>query len=96
MPAALKNALDIGSRPWGQSVWGDKNYLIVANSIGKLSTFGARNDVHKVLSFLNGRIMNQPEVYLGPVHEVFTQEGIFVPDTLKFMTSVMDAFIAFK
>ncbi len=95
MPAALKNALDIGSRPWGQNTWAGRKFMIVGSSPGKLSAFGAVNDVNKVVSFLGGRIMFQPEVYLGPVHELFDEKGVFVKGTYDFLNGVLDAFVKF-
>lgn len=95
MPAALKNALDVGSRPWGQSKWGGLKYMVVGNSVGKLSAFGARNDVQRVLNFLDARVMNQPEVYLGPVQDLLDDKGVFVAGTATFLEGVLDAFVAF-
>jgi|BioPla2DNA2_1021312.scaffolds.fasta_scaffold24844_3 chromate reductase len=95
MPAALKNVLDIGSRPWGHNLWAGKKAMIVGSSIGKLSAFGAVDEVRRVLAFLDAKIMNQPEVYLGPVQDLFDEDGVFVPGTLKFLGDVMDAFVAF-
>ena len=95
MPAVLKNALDIGSRPWGHNAWAGRKFMVWGHSIGKLGAFGAVNDVNKVLSFLGGRHMAQPEVYLGPVQELFDDKGVFVPSTLDFLASVVDAFVKF-
>ncbi|MDY0214721.1 MAG: NAD(P)H-dependent oxidoreductase [Bacilli bacterium] len=95
MPAALKNALDVGSRPWGKNLWNGKKYMVVGVSPGTLSGFGAATDVRTVLNFLNGRVMNQPEVYLGSVHTLLDEKGVLVEGTLKFLSSVMDAFVNF-
>lgn len=95
MTAALKNALDVGSRPIGQNAYSGKKFMVIGHTIGALGAFGAATDVHKVLNFLNGIPMNQPEVYLSRVHTLFDENGVFVPDTLKFIASVMDAFVAF-
>ena len=95
MTAALKNAIDVGSRPWGQNGWNGKSFMVVAHSPGSLSGFGSSTDIKTVLNFLNGRPMNQPEVYLGAVHTLFDEKGVFVPETLKFVEGVMDAFSKF-
>jgi chromate reductase len=34
VPGALKNAIDIGSRPFGQSVWNGKPGAVVSSSLG--------------------------------------------------------------
>lgn len=95
MPAALKNAFDVGSRPWGHNLWSGKSFMVVGHSPGVLSGFGSATDVRTVLNFLNGRPMNQPEVYLAAVHTLFDEKGVFVPNTLKFLDGVMEAFAKF-
>lgn len=62
-PGVLKNALDWGSRPWGQSAWGGKPAGIIGASIGAIGTFGAQNHLRQVLSFLDMPAMSQPEFY---------------------------------
>lgn len=95
MPAVLKNALDVASRPWGQSVWAHKKAMVIGNSPGGLSGFGAATEVKRVLSFLNANIMQQPEVLLGAVYTLIDDKGVFVADTAKFVGSALDAFVAF-
>ncbi len=95
MPAVLKNALDVASRPWGQSVWSNKKAMIIGNSPGGLSGFGAATEVKRVLGFLNANIMQQPEVLLGAVYTLIDDKGVFVEATAKFVGSALDAFLAF-
>ena len=95
IPAALKNALDIGSRPYGSNVWNGKPALIVSQSPGNLAGFGANHHLRQVLAFLNMPVVQQPEAYVGNVHELLGENGkITNPDTLKFLQSVIDAFVA--
>ena len=85
MPAALKNALDVGSRPWGQSAWNNKKALVISQSPGKLSGFGAATQVKNVLAFLNVHMVAQPEAYLAESHTLFNDKGELVSeDTKKF------------
>jgi chromate reductase len=94
-PAALKNALDIGSRPYGSNVWNGKPALIVSQSPGSLAGFGANHHLRQVLAFLNMPVVQQPEAYVGNVHELLGENGkITNPDTLKFLQSVIDAFVS--
>lgn len=95
MPSALKNALDVGSRPRGKNSWNGKKVMVVGQSPGNISGFGAATHVKTVLSFLNSKIMNQPEVYLASVHTLLDEKDVFVPDTLAFLAKVIDAFVAF-
>jgi chromate reductase len=53
MPAVLKNALDVGSRPYGSSVWDGKPALIISQSPGSISGFGANHHLRQSLTFLN-------------------------------------------
>lgn len=62
-PGVLKNALDWGSRPWGQSAWSGKPAGIIGASVGAIGTFGAQNHLRQVLSFLNMPVLCQPEFY---------------------------------
>ena len=83
MPAALKNALDVGSRPWGQSAWNGKKALVVSQSPGKLSGFGAATQVKNVLSFLNVQTIAQPEAYLAESHTLFDDKGELISEETK-------------
>lgn len=83
MPAALKNALDVGSRPWGQSAWNGKKALVVSQSPGKLSGFGAATQVKNVLAFLNVTALAQPEAYLAESHTLFNDQGELVSEETK-------------
>jgi chromate reductase, NAD(P)H dehydrogenase (quinone) len=65
VPAALKNALDIGSRPYGHSAWNGKPGAVVSASPGHIGGFGANHHLRQPLVFLNVPAMAQPEVYLG-------------------------------
>ena len=62
-PGVLKNALDWGSRPYGQNLWSGKRAGIIGTSPGAIGTFGAQNQMRQIMSFLNLQTMNQPEFY---------------------------------
>src|SRR5699024_5195285 len=93
IPAALKNALDVGSRPYGQNVWGGKPAAIISQSPSDLSGFGANHHLRQPLAFLNMPVVQQPEAYLANVHELLDENGkINNEDTIQFLQSVVDAF----
>lgn len=95
VPAALKNALDVGSRPYGANVWDGKPALIVSQSPSNLSGFGANHHLRQVLAFLNMPVVQQPEAYIANVHELLGEDGkITNPSTVEFLQSVVDAFVA--
>lgn len=95
VPASLKNALDVGSRPYGSNVWDSKPALIVSQSPSDLSGFGANHHLRQVLAFLNMPVVQQPEAYIANVHELLGEDGkITNEDTIGFLQSVVDAFVA--
>ena len=93
-PAALKNALDIGSRPYGQSVWNGKPALVVSQSPGNISGFGANHHLRQTLTFLNMPTLQQPEAYIAHTNKLIDEYGkINNEGTLDFLQSVIDAFV---
>ena len=71
IPSPLKNALDVGSRPSGQSVWKGKPGAIVSASPGPIGAFGANHHLRQSLVTLNVPAMPQPEMYLGRADKLF-------------------------
>jgi len=75
VPAVLKNAIDVGSRPYGQSVWTGKPGAIVSVSPGSIGGFGANHHLRQSLVFLDMPAMQQPEAYIGGAADLFDAEG---------------------
>lgn len=95
VPGALKNAIDVGSRPYGQSVWSKKPAGIVSVSPGAISGFGANHHLRQSLVFLDMPALQQPEAYIGQAHKLFDAEGALTSDdTRKFLDGFMQAFAA--
>lgn len=93
VPAALKNALDVASRPYGQSAWNGKPGAVVSASPGAIGGFGANHHLRQCLVFLNVPAMAQPEVYLGGADKLFDSQGKLANDgTRKFLQGFMQAF----
>ncbi|MBF0575242.1 NADPH-dependent FMN reductase [Dysgonomonas sp. GY617] len=93
IPAVLKNALDVGSRPFGKSVWGGKPGAIVSQSYGAIGGFGANHHLRQVSSFLDIRMMNQPECYLGEIQDSMDQNGVITSErTIKFLQKFMNSY----
>jgi chromate reductase len=67
IPAAIKNALDVGSRPYGYSVWDKKPVAIISASPSPIGAFGANHQLRQSCVFLNMPVMQQPEAYLGQI-----------------------------
>ena len=93
VPAVLKNALDVGSRPYGSSVWDRKPGAIASGSPGAIGAFGANHHLRQSLVFLIVPTMQQPEAYVGHVDKLFDEHGKLVNDgTRKFLQDFMQAF----
>lgn len=94
VPAVLKNALDVGSRPYGASVWDGKPAAIISQSPGKLSAFGANHHLRQSLVFLNMPVVQQPEAYIGNVADLLDEKGKLKDEgTSKFLQSFVDTFV---
>lgn len=93
VPAALKNALDVGSRPMGKSVWSGKPCAVVTGSPGAVGGFGANHHLRQSMVFLNMPTMQQPEAYIGGLGDLLDEHGQAKrEDTKAFFTKIMAAF----
>ncbi|NSY46440.1 NAD(P)H-dependent oxidoreductase (plasmid) [Agrobacterium tumefaciens] len=93
VPAVLKNALDVGSRPYGKSVWSGKPGAVVSVSPGGIGGFGANHHLRQSLVFLDVPTLQQPEAYIGGVGNLLDESGNLVNEnTEKFLTALMTAF----
>lgn len=93
MSGVMKNAIDAASRPYVDNKWSGKTILLIGQSIGKLGAFGAVTDARKTLSFLGAKVLNHPEVYLGPTKDLFNDDDTFVTASAGFMESVFAALL---
>jgi len=95
VPGFLKNAIDVGSRPYGKSVWSGKPGAVVSVSPGLLGAFGANHHLRQSLVFLDVPAMQQPEAYIGGAAGLFDDAGNLINDgTRTFLTKFMTAFAA--
>ncbi|MGH8294746.1 MAG: NADPH-dependent FMN reductase [Steroidobacteraceae bacterium] len=93
IPGALKNAIDVGSRPYGKSAWNGKPCAVVSCSPGSQGAFGANHHLRQCLVFLNMPVMQQPEAYVGGVDKLVDEQGGFTnPSTAEFCRGVMSSF----
>ncbi len=95
VPGLLKNAIDVGSRPYGKSVWAKKPAAVVSVSPGAIGAFGANHHLRQSLVSVNMPTMPQPEAYVGGVAKLFDAEGNLVSeDTKAFLRAFLQAFAA--
>lgn len=83
IPGVLKNAIDVGSRPYGKSAFSKKPAAIVTASPGALGGFGCNHHLRQCCVFLDMPTMQQPEAYLGGVSdEKFGPDGQVTDESL--------------
>jgi chromate reductase, NAD(P)H dehydrogenase (quinone) len=93
IPGVLKNAIDVGSRPYGKSVWGGKPAAVISVSPGAIGGFGANHHLRQTLVFLDVPAMQQPEAYIGNAATLFNaQGGLINEQTRQFLQNFMDTF----
>jgi chromate reductase len=90
---ALKNALDVASRPFGENAWDGKPGAIISVTPGKLGAFGANHHLRQPMVFLNIPLLQQPEVYLSNIAGLFNDRGELIDQSTKdFLQTFTDAF----
>jgi chromate reductase len=95
VPGLLKNAIDVGSRPYGRSVWSRKPAAVVSVSPGGIGGFGANHHLRQSLVFLDMPVMQQPEAYIGNAVDLFDEAGgVKNAGTEKFLRGFAEAFAA--
>jgi len=93
VPGVLKNAIDVGSRPYGKSAWSGKPGAVISVSPGAIGGFGANHHLRQSLVFLNVPAMAQPEAYIGGGGDLFDEAGaVKKPETVKFLEKFLAAF----
>ncbi|WP_137936782.1 NAD(P)H-dependent oxidoreductase [Chitinivorax sp. B] len=93
VPAPLKNAIDVGSRPYGKSIWSGKPGAVISVSPGAIGGFGANHHLRQSLVFLNVPAMQQPEAYIGGASHLFDEAGNLTSDSTRtFIQGFMNHF----
>jgi len=93
VPGVLKNAIDVGSRPYSKSIWDKKPGAVISVSPGAIGGFGANHHLRQSLVFLNVPTMQQPEAYIGGAAELFDATGkLKKTETKDFIKKFIDAF----
>ncbi|MCU1720577.1 NADPH-dependent FMN reductase [Pseudomonas sp. 5P_5.1_Bac1] len=92
VPGALKNAIDVGSRPYGQSAFSGKPGAVVSVSPGAVGGFGANHHLRQSLVFLDVPCMQQPEAYIGGAAALFDEQGKLSEKARPFLQGFIDSF----
>lgn len=95
VPGVLKNAIDVGSRPWGQNIWAKKPTAVISVSPGAVGGFGANHHLRQSLVTLDAPTLAQPEAYIGHAGDLFNANGeIQNKDVLKFAQNFINSYAA--
>lgn len=92
VPGVLKNAIDVGSRPYGQSAWNGKPGAVISVSPGAVGGFGANHHLRQSLVFLDVPCMQQPEAYIAGAATLFDEHGKLSEKTRPFLQAFIDKF----
>jgi chromate reductase len=92
LPGVLKNAIDVGSRPYGKSAWNGKPAAVVSVSPGAIGGFGANHQLRQTLVFLNVPALPH-EAYIGGAAKLFDDKGALASDdTREFLRKFVQLF----
>ena len=95
VPSAMKNAIDVGSRPYGSSIWDGKPGAVVSVTPGALGAFGANHHLRQSMVFLNVPMMQMPEAYLAGIATKFDEKGgLTDASTREFLQKFANAYAA--
>jgi len=93
VPGALKNAIDVGSRPREQNVFNGKPGGVISVSTGAIGGFGANHALRQSLVFVNVPAMQQPEAYISNAARLFDDQGTLVDESARgFLQKFLQAF----
>jgi chromate reductase len=94
VPGVLKNAIDVGSRPYGASAWDGKPGAVISVSPGAIGGFGANHHLRQSLVFLNVPMLSS-EAYVGNAFALFDENGELINEaTAEFLRAYGQAFSA--
>jgi chromate reductase, NAD(P)H dehydrogenase (quinone) len=91
VPGVLKNAIDVGSRPHGESVFAGKPGAVISVSPGAIGGFGANHHLRQSMVFLDVPMLQQPEAYIGGAAAMFDAAGKLANEGVK---PLLDKFMA--
>lgn len=92
VPGVLKNAIDVASRPYGQSAWSGKPGAVISVSPGAIGGFGANHHLRQSLVFLGVPALPH-EAYIGNAHKLFDEQGQLKDDsTREFLQKLLQSY----
>lgn len=95
IPACLKNAVDICSKPNHDVAWKGKPAGIISHSVGRMGGYSSQKNLRLALSYFDMPMLGQPEVFLGQSPSLLGEDGTWVSDdTRAFVQAYVDRFVA--
>jgi chromate reductase, NAD(P)H dehydrogenase (quinone) len=94
IPGMLKNAIDLASRPYGQSAWAGKPAGVLGASVGAVGTAIAQQHLRNVLAYLDVPTLGQPEAFIQVKDGLFDESGNIGAGSKKFLQGWMDRYVA--
>lgn len=96
VPGVLKNALDIGSRPWGTNSFAGKPGAVIGASIGAVGSAMAQQHLRNTLAYLDVSTLAQPEVFVHFKDDTLIDEKGHISNngTEKFLQDFADRYVA--
>lgn len=94
LPGVLKNAIDQGSRPYGQSVWAGKPAGVLGVSVGAIGTAMAQQHLRNILAYLDVPTLGQPEAFIQAKDGLFDDTGEIGAGSRKFLQDWIDRYVA--
>ena len=93
VPGVLKNAIDLASRPYGESVWAGKPAGVLGASIGVVGTAMAQQHLRNILAYLDMPTLGQPEAFIHDQDGLFDPAGDIGAGSRKFLQAWMDRYV---
>ena len=94
IPGVLKNAIDHGSRPYGQSVWSGKPAGVIGTSPGAIGSALAQQHLRNILAFLDMPTLAQPEAFVQAKDGLFDAAGNISSESRQFLQNWVDRYAA--
>jgi len=93
VPAGVKNAVDVASKPAGRNLWVGKPAFVIGQSSGPLGGLAGAFALKQTLVGAGAAVLSHPEIYLGRVLTLFEGERL-LPDTAELLRGALAAFQA--
>lgn len=92
IPAGVKNAIDVASKPTGQNLWSGKPACVFAQSNGMLGGLAGSFALKQALAGAGAVTLPHPEIYLSRISSLFDEQGKLAQDTQDLLRGALSKF----